>query len=135
MKHLDHFVHHTSLPPSNCYAGQGERHYLRILLGVVKGATSYSDLRTFDGETHDTFKAAAIARGLLEADEAHKQIMSDGATLLMPAQLRNTFAELLVWEDVLDPVELWEQFKNDMCEDLLYRRRQVCFHHTSHVTI
>ena len=37
-------------------AGQGERHYLRILLGVVKGATSFASLRTHNGVEHDNFK-------------------------------------------------------------------------------
>lgn len=105
--------------------GQGERHYLRILLGVVKGATSFEDLRTHAGVKHNTFKQAAIARGLLEHDAAQKQIMRDGAVLQFPLQLRNTFAELLAWEDVMNPVELWEEFKHDMCEDVLYRHRQA----------
>lgn len=106
-------------------AGQGERHYLRILLGVVKGATSFADLRTYEGVEHDSFKAAAKAHGLLEADEAHKQIMRDGAILQMPYELRATFAALLAFEDVIDPVALWTEFKDDMCEDVLYKRRQV----------
>ena len=87
-------------------AGQGERHYLRILLGVVKGATPFASLRTCDGVEHDNYKQAAIARGLFEADEAHKQIMRDGAILQMPYELRATFAALLAFEDVIDPVAL-----------------------------
>lgn len=116
---------HQPTDTTPCISGQGERHYLRILLSEVKGATSFADMRTFQGVTHDTFKQAAIARGLLEADAAHKYIMRDGATFMMPSQLRNTFAVLLAWEDVLDPGKLWEEFKSDMCEDILYRRRQV----------
>ena len=72
-------------------AGQGERHYLCILLGVVKGATSFASLCTYNGVEHDNFKQAAIAHGLLDADEAHKQIMRDGAILQMPYELRTTF--------------------------------------------
>lgn len=124
--------HHTCLSKQYDNAvdsnvtGQGERHYLRILLGVVKGATSFEDLRTHAGVKHNTFKQAAIARGLLEHDAAQKQIMRDGAVLQFPLQLRNTFAELLAWEDVMNPVELWEEFKHDMCKDVLYRHRQAC---------
>jgi hypothetical protein len=47
----------------------GERFYLRLLLIVVKGPTSFDDLHTFDGILYDTFKAACITRGLLDSDE------------------------------------------------------------------
>ena len=38
---------------------------------------------------------------------------------MMPSQLRNTFAVLLAWENVIDPVQLWEKFKSD------YRRQAM----------
>ena len=84
-------------------AGQGERHYLCILLGVVKAAIPFASLHTCDGVEHDNYKQAAIAHGLFEA---HKQIMRDGAILQMPYELRATFAALLAFEDVIDPAAL-----------------------------
>ena len=47
----------------------GERFYLRLLLAVVRGSTSFKDLRTFSGVLYDNFKSACIARGLLDSDE------------------------------------------------------------------
>ena len=48
---------------------QGERHYLRILLHHIPGATSFVDLKTTpDGVIHKTFKETAITLGLLESD-------------------------------------------------------------------
>ena len=47
---------------------EGERFYLRILLMTVKGATSYADLRTYNGIVYETFKEACAARGLLNDD-------------------------------------------------------------------
>ena len=47
----------------------GERFYLRLLLTVVKGPTSFEDLRTVDGVIYESFKAACVAQGLLEDDE------------------------------------------------------------------
>ena len=55
--------------------------------------------------------------------------MRDGAILQMPYELRTTFAALLAFEDVIDPVALWNEFKDDMCEDVLYKRRQVSHHY------
>ena len=42
----------------------GERFFLRTLLTVVRGATSFEDLRTVDGHCHATFQEACLARGL-----------------------------------------------------------------------
>jgi hypothetical protein len=42
----------------------GECFYLRMLLTVVKGATSFEDLCTFDDVLHPTFKEACKQRGL-----------------------------------------------------------------------
>jgi hypothetical protein len=47
----------------------GERFYLRTLLSVVKGPTSFDDLRTYGrSDPWPTFREACIARGLLEDD-------------------------------------------------------------------
>ncbi|XP_020242986.1 uncharacterized protein LOC109821212 [Asparagus officinalis] len=47
----------------------GERYYLRMLLNIVRGATSYEFLRTVDNVLHPTFKSACLAMGLLEDDK------------------------------------------------------------------
>ncbi len=39
--------------------------------------------------------------------------------------LRALFAALLVFNDVANPLALWERFKEDMAEDFLYQARQV----------
>ena len=53
----------------------GERFYLRLLLTVVRGPTSFENLRTVNNVLHDTFKAACVARGLLEDDDEWIQCM------------------------------------------------------------
>jgi hypothetical protein len=40
-----------------------------MLLGVVKGASSFEDLATHDGVLHPTFSHACFARGMM-ADDA-----------------------------------------------------------------
>ena len=57
----------------------GERFYLRLLLMVMKGPTSFDDLRTFDGMLYDTFKSACIARGLLDSDEQWDRALTEAA--------------------------------------------------------
>jgi hypothetical protein len=47
------------------HVASGERFYLRLLLTVVAGATSFENLRTIDGVVYPTFQAACGAMGLL----------------------------------------------------------------------
>lgn len=46
----------------------GERFYLRTLLTIVEGPTSFEDLCTMDGTLYPTFRNTCIMRGLLEDD-------------------------------------------------------------------
>jgi len=46
----------------------GERFFLRLLLIVVPGATSFEHLRTIDDIEHPTFQVACKALGLLQDD-------------------------------------------------------------------
>lgn len=51
------------------YTSSGELLYLRMLLLRRKGSLSFSELRTVDGVTYDTFKEACGALGLLHNDK------------------------------------------------------------------
>jgi hypothetical protein len=46
----------------------GEKFYFRLLLLHVKGATSFEDVRTFNGKVCETFKEACKERALLKDD-------------------------------------------------------------------
>lgn len=52
----------------------GERYYLRMLLNVVKGATSFEDIRTVNGVLHPTFRSACTALGLLGDDKEWEEL-------------------------------------------------------------
>ena len=43
----------------------GEQYYLRMLLNIIRGATSFKNLRTIDGIFYSSFKEACITLGLL----------------------------------------------------------------------
>ena len=40
---------------------------------------------------------------------------------VMPHKMRNTFAYLLVFANVIDPLQLWEEFRDILCEDYTHR--------------
>ena len=110
----------------------GERFYLRTLLTVVKGATSFEHLRTVDGVTHPTFHAACLALGLLENDNEWIQCLEEAGDMQTGHQLRNLFGVILLFCSPAEPAALWHQFKDRICDDLantLQRR-----HHIPHPT-
>ncbi len=50
---------------------QGERHYLRMILYHIPGATSWENLRTVNGKQYTTFKEACVALGILNDVAEH----------------------------------------------------------------
>ena len=58
-----------------------ENFYLCLLLTIVRGPTSFEDLRTVNNVLHDTFKSAYVARGLLEDDKEWIQYLREAAIM------------------------------------------------------
>ncbi|KAA6421810.1 MAG: hypothetical protein FRX49_08129 [Trebouxia sp. A1-2] len=109
-------------------ASQGERHWLRMLLTNIKGATSFEDLCTINGITHDTFHAAAVAKGLLADDSEHDTVFTECASYQMPRHLRATFATTLLYCAVKDPYALWLRHQDSLTEDYLRIARRESHH-------
>ena len=98
---------------------QGERHYLRILLHHVAGATSFTHLKTSQaGITYNTFKETALALGPLESDEEWDECLSEAAVSFMPVQI-HSFVTILTFGEPAKPATLWEKYKEVMGEDVL----------------
>jgi len=106
----------------------GERFYLRMLLTVVKGPTSFEDLRTYDGVVHQSFKSACIARGLLDSDEQWSHKLTEAALWQGGFQLRQLFVCILLHCQPADPLELWRnhaQHLSDDCRHRLQTKHQI----------
>lgn len=88
----------------------GERFYLRTLLTVAKGPTSYEDLRTVDDTLYPTFRDACIARGLLEDDGEWIICLQDASHMQTGGSLRQLFASLLLFCAPSFPNKLWTRF-------------------------
>jgi hypothetical protein len=97
---------------------QGERFYLRTLLTVVKGATSFADLRSFDGVQFHTYKAACLARGLLEDDGEWNQCLQEAGEMQVGSQLRSLFATILIHCIPAQPEVLWVKHRDKICDDV-----------------
>ena len=102
------------------YSMMGEKYYLPMLLTVVRAATSYESLRTVHSVVHTTFKAACIAYGLLDDDEEWLWCFKEAAQFSSGRSLRTLFATTLLFGDVTNPPNLWQQFCTSISDDLHY---------------
>ena len=66
----------------------GDRFFLRLLLIIVPGPTSFEDLRTHEGIVYPTFRGACGVPGLTE------DVLTDAIRCMMPQKLRGLFAIL-----------------------------------------
>jgi hypothetical protein len=100
----------------------GERFFLRLLLIVVPGATSFEHFRTVDDIEHSTFQVACKALGLLQDDAEWDTCMREACIDQDAKRLRNLFVTLLLFYSPLNPEVLWERYQDDMLHDMRHRR-------------
>jgi hypothetical protein len=62
---------------------------------------------------HPTFKAACLARGLLQDDVEWDQCLSKGVGVQLPKSLRQLFASLLIF-NVTNLGWLWDKHKGTL---------------------
>ena len=97
-----------------------DRYALRLLLLRVPGATSFKDLRTYQGVVYPDFIEAAKSRSLLLNNNEFENCMREAVLMQMPAQLRNTFVQICMFCHPGNTRDMWRMFAADMSED--YRR-------------
>ncbi len=85
-----------------------------MLLFVVRGATSFQDLRTAEGHICETFKDAAVRSGLLVDDSEHDAMLTEGALCASPSRLREVSGMLLAHCEPKEPWALWERHKESL---------------------
>ena len=98
----------------------GEQYYLRMLLTKCRGSKSFEELKLYNGTIFESFKAACIARGLLETDEEWTQCLQEASLHQTGLQLRNLFATILLYCEPTSPLNLWKKFSNELLEDIIY---------------
>ncbi|XP_036150735.1 uncharacterized protein LOC118648518, partial [Monomorium pharaonis] len=98
---------------------QIELFHLRLLLLTIKGATSFNNLRTVNGETYQTFSETCLALGLIEDDDEWIRAMNEAVEWMMPRQLRKLFVRILLHCQPLHPEQLWKSFKVAISEDYI----------------
>lgn len=106
--------------------GQGELHYLRLMILYIRGAASYKDLRTVDGTEYATFKEAAMALGVLDDDMEVERCLKEASQISTSARrVRWMLAYLLSAGEVANIARILEQCMKLLAEDFLYEARQA----------
>jgi hypothetical protein len=93
-----------------------ELFYLRRLLCIVRGATSWHDIRSFLGISYPTFKETCSARGMLLDDGEYIDAMhAICATACSVDSLRHQFVCMLVHCTPSNAATMFEMFVSDLC--------------------
>ncbi|XP_057739820.1 uncharacterized protein LOC130956895 [Arachis stenosperma] len=108
---------------SFAHPSSGELFYMRMLLNVQRGCTSFRSIRTVNGVTYDTFQEACSAMGFLIDDKEYVSAIKEVAEVASAAQLRRFFVILLLSGSMGRPLSVWEQTWSYLSDDILYRRR------------
>jgi hypothetical protein len=101
--------------------GEGERYYLRLLLHHVIGPTSFNSLKTVNGIVYNSYKEAAIKRGLLEDDTEWFNCLQEASLVGSPNQIRMIFSTIIALCGPSNPLYLWNQFYETFSEDIKYQ--------------
>ena len=92
----------------------GERYYLRVLLIVTLGATSYIDLYTFKGIVYNTFRQCYIARGLANNNKEQDKALTKARDQQSNKVLRGIFIIRLRDKGITDAGALQAKFKANL---------------------
>ena len=103
----------------------GEQYYLRMLLLIVKGATSYEHLRFHNRVYHHTFKEACKSRGLLSDDHEWYDAFDEAAAWATSPQLRSLFVTMILFCEVGDENTLFEKVWRHLADDIIYQYRDM----------
>lgn len=95
-----------------------------MLLNIVRGATSFEDVRTVNGVIYNTYKEACFHHGLLEGDDEWHQAIKDASVHQTGAQLRELFVTLLLFCDVSDVKALWDNHWKKISDDIELKHRR-----------
>ena len=85
-----------------------ERFCLRLLLLNTPGATSFENIRTFNGKIFETYQEACIERGLMADDKTWDDTLKEAALTETDTQkFRLLFAMILIFCSPSNPGKLW----------------------------
>nr|XP_029144576.1 uncharacterized protein LOC112705325 [Arachis hypogaea] len=105
--------------------GKCDIYYMRILLAVQRGCTTYESIRTVNGITYSSFQDACYSMGLLCDDREFIAAINEVAELASGHQLRKLFAMLLISNSISNPERVWNATWTLLADGILHERRKA----------
>jgi len=105
--------------PRSC----GETYFVRLLLLHRKNIASFVELRTVNGVIFESPEKACEALGLLANDNEIHFYFDELKQFQTAKQLRQSFYRILLNNPPVDPLSLWNKYKNEFSDDYRYRRQ------------
>ncbi|XP_019191668.1 PREDICTED: uncharacterized protein LOC109186192 [Ipomoea nil] len=102
----------------------GEIFYLRCLLNIVRGPTSFDEIKKVDGVQYNSFRDACYARGLIEDDKEYIDAITEASTWSLASSLRKLFVTLLTSSSMAKPENVWEMVWPFLSDDAEYVYRR-----------
>jgi len=102
---------------------QGEVYYLRRLLIIVPGLTSFKNLRVVDGVLYDSFKAAYRALGIISYKSDWVDYFNEAKDMRTGWYLCRLLISALLYGGLADARPIWDRFTDFLCDNLPHRIR------------
>ena len=109
----------------NIHPRVGKCYYLRLLMVEVCGPTSFNDFKMHEGVSYETYREACRARGLLAEGQHLRLALQDAVVESHPKLICDLFCTILTCCEPISPIKLWEEFKDDIAQDILHQHRQI----------
>jgi hypothetical protein len=108
------------VPPST-----GELYYLRMMLTVVRGPTSYDQIKNVAGVQLKTFRDACYAMRFLGDDKEFIGAIKEAKDWGSGFQLRMLFVGMLLSAVMDRPCYVWDETKVWLADGVLYKQRKI----------
>ncbi|KAL6538237.1 hypothetical protein OROGR_012225 [Orobanche gracilis] len=102
----------------------GELYYMRILLTIQRGCTSFESIRTVNGVIHDSYQSACQALGLLTDDKEYVVGIIEASDLDSGHRLRRLFVTVLMMNTMSRAYEVWKKTWMLLVDGIIYERRR-----------
>jgi hypothetical protein len=103
----------------------GELYYLRMMLTITKGPTSYEDIKLVNGFQYLTYREACFAMGFLGDDREYIAAIREAYNWGSGVFLRKLFIIMLLSESMDRPNYVWERSWQWLCDGIIYKQRQI----------
>jgi len=97
-------------------------YYIRLLLTRQTNYSSFEGLRTVDNTIYPLYREACIALGLIKNDDEWKACLNEACLYKFGPALRSLFAIIVVICLPSSPIDLWNEFRERISEDIAHRR-------------